>query len=136
MTPSKCSAFCEANLRFLDFVPTAASRHREEEQACHEQSAGEAIHLCQIYVRFVPPPKKKLPEIIKHAKPFDEKYRFTDIKEGIQTKNRYVELIKLRYTFNSQKLAYMNFTIELTIGKKKNGKNVQYSLENIKKACS
>ena len=78
----------------------------------------------------------KLPEIIKHAKPFDEKYRFTDIKEGIQTKNRYVELIKLRYTFNSQKLAYMNFTIELTIGKKKNGKNVQYSLEHIKKACS
>ena len=63
----------------------------------------------------------KLPEIIKHAKPFDEKYRFTDIKEGIQTKNRYVELIKLRYTFNSQKLAYMNFTIELTIGKKKMG---------------
>ena len=78
----------------------------------------------------------KLPEIIKHAKPFDEKYRFTDIKEGSQTKNRYVELIKLRYTFNSQKLAYMNFTIELTIGKKKNGKHVQYSLEHIKKACS
>ena len=28
------------------------------------------------------------------------------------------------------------FTIELTIGKKKNGKHVQYSLEHIKKACS
>ena len=36
----------------LDFVPTAASCHREEEQACHEQSAVEAIHLRQIYVRF------------------------------------------------------------------------------------
>ena len=42
-----------SNLRFQDFVPTAASRHHEEEQACHEQSAVEAIHLCQIYVRFV-----------------------------------------------------------------------------------
>ena len=78
----------------------------------------------------------KLPEIIKHAKPFDENYRCSDIKEGNQTKNRYVELIKLRYTFNNKKLDYMNFTIELLIGKKKDGKHVQYSLEYIKKACS
>lgn len=78
----------------------------------------------------------KLPEIIKHAKPFDENYRSTDIKKGNQTKNRYVELIKLRYTFNSQKIDYMNFTIELLIGKKNDGKHVQYSLEYIKKACS
>ena len=78
----------------------------------------------------------KLPEIIKHAKPFDENYRTTDIKKGNQAKNRYVELIKLRYTFNNQKLDYMNFTIELVIGKKKDGKHVQYSLEYIKKACS
>ena len=78
----------------------------------------------------------KLPEIIKNAKPFDENYRCFDIKEGNQTKNRYVELIKLRYTFNHKKLDYMNFTIELVIGKKKDGKHVQYSLEYIKKACS
>ena len=75
----------------------------------------------------------KLPEIIKHSKPFDENYRF---KEGSQTKNRYVELIKLRYTFNNKQLDYMNFTIELVIGKKMNGVHVQYSLEYIKKACS
>lgn len=78
----------------------------------------------------------KLPEIIKHAKPFDENYRCFDIKEGNQIKNRYVELIKLRHTFNNRKLDYMNFTIELVIGKKKDGKHVQYSLEYIKKACS
>ena len=70
------------------------------------------------------------------AKPFDQNYRCTDIKEGSQTKNRYVELIKLRYTFNSKKLDYMNFTIEMVIGKKRDGKHVQYSLENIKKACN
>ena len=45
-------------------------------------------------------------------------------------------MIKLRYTFNSKKLDYMNFTIELVIGKKSDGKHVQYSLEHIKKACS
>ena len=78
----------------------------------------------------------KLPEIIKRAKPFDENYRCYDIKDGNQKKNRYVELIKLRYTFNSKKYDYMNFTIELVIGKKADGKNVQYSLEYIKKACS
>lgn len=78
----------------------------------------------------------KLPEIIKHAKPFDENYRCVDIKGGNQTKNRYVELIKLRYTFNNKKLDHMNFTIELVIGVKKDGKHVQYSLEYIKKACS
>ena len=78
----------------------------------------------------------KLPEIIKQAKPFDQNYRCTDIKEGSQKKNRYVELIKLRYTFNSKKLDYMNFTIEMVIGKKRDGKHVQYSLEHIKKACS
>ena len=78
----------------------------------------------------------KLPEIIKHAKPFDENYRCFEVKEGSQTKNRYVELIKLRHTFNSKSLEYMNFTIELVIGKKMDGKHVQYSLEYIKKACS
>lgn len=78
----------------------------------------------------------KLPEIIKHSKPFDENYRCVDIKKGSQTKNRYVELIKLWYTFNNKKLDYMNFTIELIIGKKMNGMHVQYSLEYIKKACS
>ena len=78
----------------------------------------------------------KLPEIIKNAKPFDENYRSKDIKAGNQTKNGYVEIIKLRYAFNSKQIAYMNFTIELVIGKKKNGKHVQYSLEHIKKACS
>ena len=78
----------------------------------------------------------KLPEIIKHAKPFDENYRNFDVKEGYQAKNRYVELIKLRYTFNSKKFDYMNFTIELVIGKKKDGRHVQYSLEYIKKVCS
>lgn len=77
----------------------------------------------------------KLPEIIRNAKPFDENYRCFDIKEGSQTKNRYVELIKLRYTFNNKELDYMNFTIEL-VGKKNDGKHVQYSLEYIKKACS
>jgi hypothetical protein len=78
----------------------------------------------------------KLPEIIKQAKPFDENYRFSDIKEGSQSKNQYIELIKLRHTFNNKKLNYMNFTIELVIGKKRDGKHVQYSLEHIKKACS
>lgn len=49
---------------------------------------------------------------------------------------KYVELIKLRYAFNNKKLDHMNFTIELVIGVKKDGKHVQYSLEYIKKACS
>ena len=78
----------------------------------------------------------KLPQIIKNAKPFDENYRCFDIKDGNQTKNRYVEIIKLRYSFNNNKIDYMNFTIELVIGKKEGGKHVQYSLEYIKKACS
>ena len=43
---------------------------------------------------------------------------------------------KLIYTFNNNVHDYMNFTIELVIGKKQDGKHVQYSLECIKKACS
>ena len=78
----------------------------------------------------------KLPVIIKNAKPFDENYRTFDIKEGNQKKNRYVEIIKLRHSFNSKVHNYMNFTIELVIGKKNDGRNIQYSLEYIKKACS
>lgn len=73
---------------------------------------------------------------IKNAKPFDENYRTFDIKEGNQKKNRYVEIIKLRHSFNSKVHNYMNFTIELVIGKKNDGRNIQYSLEYIKKACS
>ncbi len=78
----------------------------------------------------------KLPDVLKYAKPFDENYRSFDIKDGNQKKNRYVELIKLRYTFNSKTEDYKNFTIEVVIGKKSDGRNVQYSLEYIKKACS
>ena len=78
----------------------------------------------------------KLPDVLKYAKPFDENYRSFDIKDGKQKKNRYVELIKLRYTFNSKTEDYKNFTIEVVIGKKSDGRNVQYSLEYIKKACS
>ena len=78
----------------------------------------------------------KLPDVLKYAKPFDENYRSCDIKDGNQKKNRYVELIKLRYTFNSKTEDYKNFTVEVVIGKKSDGRNVQYSLEYIKKACS
>lgn len=45
-------------------------------------------------------------------------------------------MIKLRHSFNSKVHNYMNFTIELVIGKKNDGRNIQYSLEYIKKACS
>ena len=44
--------------------------------------------------------------------------------------------VRSKNTFNNKKLDYMNFTIELVIGKKVNGMHVQYSLEYIKKACS
>lgn len=75
----------------------------------------------------------KLFDVLKYAIPHDENYRSNDIKDGNQKKNRYVELIKLRYTFNNREMSYMNFTIEVVIGMKNDGKHVQYSLEYVKK---
>lgn len=78
----------------------------------------------------------KLPTVIKNAIPHDENFIVNDIKDGTQKGNKYIQLIKLRYTFTNKSLIFMNFTIELVIGKKKEGKHVQYSVEYIKKAGS
>ena len=70
-----------------------------------------------------------------------EQVKQTSVPEFIETN---LQLTKHRFKiptypnkeFRSSRRDIIRFTIELVIGKKKDGKHVQYSLEHIKKACS
>lgn len=75
----------------------------------------------------------RLKDVIKYAKPKDDNYKTDIVKPGFQQKNKYVELIKLWYEFKNEKLPYMNFSVEIIVGRKQNGMYVQYSLEHKKR---
>jgi len=74
----------------------------------------------------------KIYDVIKYAVPNGLDFKSEVIKSGGQSKNKYVELIKLKYAFRNIRKTYLNFDVEVIIGKKTNGKHVQYSFEYIK----
>lgn len=74
----------------------------------------------------------KIYDVIRYASTDEINCISKDIKKGSQRKNKYVELIKLKYSFKNENKTYLNFDVEVVIGKKSNGMHVQYSLEYIK----
>ncbi|MDO5340925.1 MAG: hypothetical protein Q4F69_00515 [Bacteroidia bacterium] len=74
----------------------------------------------------------KIYDVIRYASTDETNFKSKDIKKGSQRKNKYVELIKLKYSFKNESKTYLNFDVEVVIGKKSNGMHVQYSLEYIK----
>ena len=73
-------------------------------------------------------------DVIKYAKPIDDNYISHDIKPGFQTNSHYFELYKLVYDFRNDTIPYMNFPVEILLGRKTTGIMVQYSIEYKKTA--
>lgn len=74
---------------------------------------------------------KHLETIIKHAKSFDGLPMFSSVKDGLQKKNGYKNMIILYYTFSNESIDYLNFTAKLTIGVTVGEKHIQYSVNKV-----
>ncbi|MBO4574924.1 MAG: hypothetical protein J5708_06345 [Bacteroidales bacterium] len=71
-------------------------------------------------------------DVLKYARPKDEDYITDDIKQGFQKNNHYEKLYKLVYNIRNENLPYMNFPVEVLLGRKTTGILVQYSIEHKK----
>ena len=71
-------------------------------------------------------------DVIKYAKPIGDNYITNDIKPGFQQNNHYTNLYKFEYNFTNERVPYLNFPVELIIGRKTTGILVQYSIEHKK----
>ena len=71
-------------------------------------------------------------DVLKYATPKDADYITNDIKQGSQKNNHYEKLYKLVYNFRNENLPYMNFPVEVLLGRKTTGILVQYSIEHKK----
>ncbi|GHT47976.1 hypothetical protein FACS189440_10340 [Bacteroidia bacterium] len=75
---------------------------------------------------------KKLEMVIKNAVALDGEPIYVPAKDtGNQKRYKYVNLAVLYYTFKSEKYQYLNFIVKLTLGVKKDGKHVHYSINKI-----
>ena len=72
-------------------------------------------------------------DVLKYAAPKDANYITDDIKHGFQQNSHYEKLYKLVYNFKNKNLTYMNFPVEVLLGRKTTGLLVQYSIEHKKK---
>lgn len=68
-------------------------------------------------------------DVLKYATPKDADYITNDTKQGFQKNNHYEKLYKLVYNFRNEKFPYMNFQVEVLLGRKTTGILVQYSIE-------
>lgn len=73
-------------------------------------------------------------DVIKYAIPIVSDYIIDDIKTGFQSKNHYVKMYKFVYDFKHDTIPYMNFQVEILLGRKTTGTLVQYSIEYKKTA--
>ncbi|MBR6438553.1 MAG: hypothetical protein IKS65_05150 [Bacteroidales bacterium] len=71
-------------------------------------------------------------DVLKYAAPKDGDYITDDIKQGFQKNSHYEKLYRLVYNFRNEKFPYMNFPIEVLLGRKTTGILVQYSIEHKK----
>ena len=71
-------------------------------------------------------------DVISYSVPIADGYISNDIKIGFQQKNHYVELYKFVYFFKNDRFSYLNFPVEIVIGRKTTGILVQYSIEHKK----
>lgn len=71
-------------------------------------------------------------DVLKYAAPKDGDYITDDIKQGFQKNNHYEKLYRLVYNFRNENFPYMNFPVEVLLGRKTTGILVQYSIEHKK----
>ncbi len=74
----------------------------------------------------------KLEDIIKNAMPINGENIFVPAKNtGNQKAHKYVNMAVLYYTFVNTEKWYMNFTVQLTLGVKSDGRHIQYSVNKV-----
>ena len=74
---------------------------------------------------------KHLKQIVSLAHGTIDAPVYVEPKDGTQKKNGYKNMAVLYFDFAHPRLAYLNYTVKLTIGIKSNGKHVQYCVNKI-----
>lgn len=74
---------------------------------------------------------KHLREVVEYARPIEGLPLFSSVKDGVQRKNGYKNIIILYYTFEGMDKPYLNFTAKLTIGVTASKKHIQYSVNKV-----
>ena len=74
---------------------------------------------------------KHLDTVIKYAMPYEGLPMFSSVKDGLQKKNGYKNMILLYYSFTNETFDYLNFTAKLTIGVTVGKKHIQYSVNKV-----
>ena len=77
---------------------------------------------------------KHLREVVENASPIEGLPLFSSIKDGVQKKNGYKNMILLYYQFKNEQIDYLNFTVKLTIGVTASQKHIQYSVNKVEVA--
>ena len=74
---------------------------------------------------------KHLKQVITSAHGKEDTPVYVEPKTGTQKKNGYKNMAILYHEFSHPEIAYLNFTVKLTIGIKSDGKHVQYCVNKI-----
>ena len=77
---------------------------------------------------------KHLREVVENASPIEGLPLFSSIKDGVQKKNGYKNMILLYYQFKNEQIDYLNFMVKLTIGVTASQKHIQYSVNKVEVA--
>ncbi len=77
---------------------------------------------------------KHLREVVENASSIEGLPLFSSIKDGVQKKNGYKNMILLYYQFKNEQIDYLNFTVKLTIGVTVSQKHIQYSVNKVEAA--
>ena len=77
---------------------------------------------------------KHLREVVENASSIEGLPLFSSIKDGVQKKNGYKNMILLYYQFKNEQIDYLNFTVKLTIGVTASQKHIQYSVNKVEAA--
>ena len=77
---------------------------------------------------------KHLREVVENASSIEGLPLFSSIKDGVQKKNGYKNMILLYYQFKNEQIDYLNFTVKLTIGVSASQKHIQYSVNKVEAA--
>ena len=74
---------------------------------------------------------KHLKQVVENASPLEGMPLFSSIKNGVQKKNGYKNMILLYYKFEDKQRSYLNFIVKLTIGVTASNKHIQYSVNKV-----
>ncbi len=77
---------------------------------------------------------KHIREVVENASSIEGLPLFSSIKDGVQKKNGYKNMILLYYQFKNEQIDYLNFTVKLTIGVTASQKHIQYSVNKVEAA--